>query len=273
VTRVVLALANGRQIPFEVRTDLKGPACFALSVRKCGSTLFNQLCRELAHASGRNFVPVDSTFFWNNVVAKEFTDDPSLLELVQPQNVYGEFRDMPLALLASELFRTGPKLLMIRDLRDALVSEYFSIAYSHPVPVQTLEGNKVTQLMLKQRSLALAHDLDTVVLRRAHAMAKTVLRFAPILDLPGLTVLKYEDYVFRKRALVDRIVESFGLTISDATASRLASSVDIRPEKEDPRAFVRHVTPGDHREKLRPRTIEKINLRLGKAMELFGYSL
>jgi hypothetical protein len=68
-------------------------------------------------------------------------------------------------------------------------------------------------------------------------------------------------------------VDRFGWTITDEQAGQLASFVDIRPEKEDPTAFVRHVAPGDYREKLRPETIDKINRKLKPAMELFGYSL
>ena len=273
MTEITLALANGRRIPFEVTSGLDGPTYFVLSVRKCGSTFFNYVCRHLAWANGKNFVPVGSTFFYNNVVAAEFTNDTALLDLIRPQNVYGEFRDMPNALLASDLFRAGPKIFMIRDLRDALVSEYFSNAFSHPIPDESSVGNKVTEMMLKQRSLALGEGLDQAVIRRARPMSKTVLRFAPILELQGTTVLKYEDYVFNKRALVDKIVESFSWTIRDDLARQLASFVDVHPEKEDPRAFVRRVAPGDYREKLRPETIKRINKTLRSAMELFGYSL
>lgn len=271
--RIDLTLSSGRRVAFEITLGLDGPAYFAMSVRKCGSTFFNQLCQKLACANGRNFVPVGDTFFWNNVVAREFVNDASLPELVQPQNVYGGFRDMPSALLASDLFRTGPKLFMIRDLRDALVSEYFSNAFSHPVPDENSSGNQVRQLLLQQRHLALCHDIDNAVIQQSRAMRQSVLNFAPILELEHTTVLKYEDYVFNKRALVDKITDTFGWTIGEDQARQMASSADIRPEKEDPRAFVRRVTPGDHREKLRPETIEKLNVMVGPVMELFGYTV
>jgi len=271
--QTVLTLANGHRIAFEVTPGLEGPAYFALSVRKCGSTFFNELCQKLACANGRNFVPVGDTFFWNNVVAREFVNDASLLDLIRPQNVYGGFRDMPSALLASDLFRAGPKLFMIRDLRDALVSEYFSNAFSHPIPDENSAGNNVRQLLLNQRDLALGEDIDTAIIHQSGPMSQTVLKFAPILELEHTTILKYEDYVFNKRALVDKIVETFGWTIGDDQAKQMASSVDIRPERENPRAFVRRVTPGDYRGKLRPQTIEKINMMLRPAMELFGYTV
>jgi hypothetical protein len=46
---------------------------------------------------------------------------------------------------------------------------------------------------------------------------------------------------------------------------------DIRPKNEQPTAFVRKVTPGDHREKLSSECIAKITETLRPAMDLFGY--
>lgn len=270
MTQISLNLANRRCIEFEVSCGLGGPAFFVLSIRKCGSTIFNKICRSIADVNGHRFVHVGDTFFWNNVDVGDYVNDPALLDLVRPGNVYGGFRDMPTILVNSELFRTSPKLLMVRDPRDALVSEFFSIAYSHPLPEGG--GTDVTQMLLKQRELALQSGIDATAIRRASLMSKTMLDYASILGFEQTTVLTYEKYILDKPSLVRAVGRAFGWRIDDEQVSRIDSWADIHPVKEDPTAFVRHVTPGDHLEKLKPATIATINEILRPAMELFGYS-
>ena len=47
--------------------------------------------------------------------------------------------------------------------------------------------------------------------------------------------------------------------------------VDIVPESEDQSQFVRKAVPGDHRIKLQPETIKKLNHRLGDILDLYDY--
>ena len=103
-------------------------------------------------------------------------------------------------------------------------------------------------------------------------MCRTMLEYAPIMELADTAVLKYEDYILDKRALIGAITCAFGWTINEAQTSQILSWADVRPERENPTAFVRRVTPGDHREKLKPQTIAKLDKTLRPAMELFGYS-
>jgi hypothetical protein len=45
----------------------------------------------------------------------------------------------------------------------------------------------------------------------------------------------------------------------------------VLPDAEQPTAFIRKVTPGDHREKLSPTIIEELNGVFADEMHLFGY--
>jgi len=86
-------------------------------------------------------------------------------------------------------------------------------------------------------------------------------------------VVRYEDYVFSKPELVGLMAEQFGFIVTDAQIDEMMSWADVRPEKEDPTAFIRHVTPGDHREKLLPATVAALNEILKPALSCFGYPL
>jgi sulfotransferase family protein len=269
--QIDVTLADGRAVTFDVERDLDGPAFFLLSIRKCGSSIFNNISNALAQANGRNYVNVGDRFFRANVTEKYWAADPGLRRILSPGNVYGGFRMLPSAFVESELFQTSPKLLFVRDLRDAVVSLYFSNAYSHPIPKADSASGDVSALMLRLREEALTHEIDEAALRLAVAMRVTAMEYEAIIDWPSVTVLRYEDYIFDKPALIDVIVERFGWDVTDEVKRDILEWADVRPTEEDPTKFIRRVTPGDHIDKLQPETIAKLNEMLGPALEMFGY--
>jgi hypothetical protein len=216
------------------------------------------------------------------VVAVDWLNDPALRALVHPGNIYGGFRNMPLALQGLPLFDTAPKLLMVRDPRDALVSEYFSNAYSHSVPDPQDGADAVAVQMLAKRQQALSQHISEWVLRAARGMNNTMMQYASLLhrgqgpkreQAPGSTlVLKYEDMIFEKPTLIRHLAAQFDLEPAPEHVADVMGWADQRPAVEDPRAFIRKVVPGDHLEKLDRPTIEALNTILAPAMSLFGYA-
>jgi hypothetical protein len=269
--QVTIAMRNGRRIAFEVDFGLEGPAYFVFGVRKSGSTLLNRIAAELSRLNRRRFIDVGGTFFRQNVLAIDWQFDPALPEILYRGNVYGGFRDMPFSLLSNKLFENSPKVLIVRDPRDALVSEYFSNAYSHPLPEQTAESSDTKALMERHRQQALQSGPDTYVLEQARDMARTITEFAAVAKASTTMLVKYEEYVFNKRQLIWNIAQHFGWTVDEDSIVNILQWADIRPETEDPRAFIRKVTPGDHREKLQPATIVRLNTVLLRTMRLLDY--
>jgi hypothetical protein len=272
VARVTVNLASGQQVPFQVDKDLGGPAYFVLGIRKCGSSLFNKLVIDLAKLNNRTFVNVAGRYFTSNIAAKDWVKDPANCAILYGGNVYGGFRIMPAAFAKAPLYREGKKILMVRDPRDALVSEYFSNAYSHRTPRRTQDAAPITDMLEKFRREALNTNLDEYVLKRARSLLSAFLGYVNQLNSPSMTVVKYEDYIFRKPDLIRLIARDFDMRVDDAQIAAIMAWADIRPEKETPTAFVRRVTPGDHREKLRPETISKLNTIMKPAMDTFGYA-
>jgi hypothetical protein len=178
---------------------------------------------------------------------------------------------MPGILRTSDLFRQSPKLLMVRDPRDALVSQYFSNAYSHPIPETTGDNVQVVELMQRQRAEALAMGVETYVISHARGMKRTMMAYRRVAADPSTTILKYEEYIFDKPALMRIVCERIGWQIDEALIGEIMTWADVRPGQEAPTAFIRKVTPGDHREKLSAEAVENINAVLAPAMDLFGY--
>jgi Sulfotransferase domain len=268
---MIIELATGGRVSFEVDLDARGPACFVLGIRKCGSSLLNMLCRHLAMLNHRRFVDVGGTFFFENVPEPDWEGDSAIAELFRDGNVYGGIRALPAALAEQPIFRDGRKMLLVRDPRDALVSLYFSNAYSHPIPTRRDSNSPTTDLMERLRHTALNSAIDAFVIQRANAMRRTFLGYLDVARSPGTVVVKYEDYIFRKPELVRLIASQFGWTADDDQIDAMMTWADVRPAAEDPTAFIRRVTPGDHRNKLRPATIAALDTSLKPAMEAFGY--
>ena len=271
--RIQITLSNGRTVEFEVDVGGDGPACFALSVRKCGSTIFNQMCAALARRNKRHVVHVAQPFFHANVRVADYINEPSLRDLMHVGNVYAGFRNMPAPLCGHEVFEKGLKVLMIRDPRDALVSLYFSTAFSHPVPVPKEGGSdEVARTLEKKRAQTQRMSIEEFVKSEARGMLKTMQAYGRIIHDPTLTVLRYEDYIDDKRALLLRVAECFGWETDERSILSILRWADVRPSEENPRQFIRKVTPGDHKEKLGHGTIAEITEILRPSMDMFGYT-
>jgi hypothetical protein len=258
-------------IDFQVAEDQSEAPCFALGVRKSGSTMLHKLVMFLARKNNTNAVDIPGTFFKRGYVVQDWVK-ADLSHVVQRGNVYVGFRSYPTNFDRYEHFRNGRKIFMFRDPRDALVSQYFSDAYSHSLPSKETEvGAKATEAFLKKREETLATDIETYVMKHAKSFDSTLMQFAPLLDDPTCLTLRYEDYIFQKKRLIHKILNHFEWSCAPGHIEALLKTIDEVPSSEDKQRFVRRVIPGDHRNKLTPEAIRKLNNRLKDVMHLFDY--
>jgi hypothetical protein len=263
-----------RGVKFQVDDNKDGPAFFILGVRKSGSSMLNRVAQLLSRYNGYKFVDVAGSLFSNNVRVGEWIKDRSFGDILRPGNVYGGFRNCPLGAQENDMFVGGKKVLLVRDPRDALVSEYFSNAYSHSLPeaqgVVTEEGG-AREGLLRERQKALATTIDEYVISRAKMMGRTLNEYMPLIDDDNLVLLKYETIIFAKEAMIGRMVRHFGWQAKPKQLEAILRWVDVRPEKEDPQQFIRKVTPGDHKDKLQKATIARLNRDLRDVLEKLEY--
>jgi hypothetical protein len=213
-----------------------------------------------------NVVDVPGTFFRKGLAVEDWIEI-DLRPLLRPQNVYSGFRNFPANLEHVPEFQMGLKIFMFRDPRDSLVSQYFSDAYSHQLP----SGGRGREVFLLKREEALNTDIDDWVLKKSGSMAKTMLGFQPVLHDPKCLCLRYEEFLFQKARLIQKILLHFGWTLQRGPKERLLSELDVVPESEDQTRFIRKAVPGDHRVKLRAETIRRLSNRLEKVLRLYDY--
>ena len=266
-----ILLSNGRTISFEITRQPGRGAFFILGVRKSGSSVLNQMCAALSQFNNYKFVDVAGIMFNNNITVRSWANDPVINELLTEGNVYGGFRVMPFAFSKSSIFRSAKKVLLIRDPRDALVSEYFSNAYSHVIPAASGDRAEVNRQMTELREKALNTNIEDSVLSMAPNLNRTILGYSSVCRDAATLLLKYENVILDKRRLIESICTHFGWNVNEQLITNILGWADVIPPKEDQKAFVRKVVPGDHKEKLSQKTISKLNRMLKPAMELLGY--
>lgn len=173
-------------------------------------------------------------------------------------------------------------LLHLRDPRDVLTSMFYSYCYSHmgelpggtgyrqdiaekgvdwfvlhmsEAPTPSLTGDYGTGAGLT--------DLFGNVRQRYQDYATR------LLPLEGATLLKYEDMMERPDVWVGQIAAALGLEdvagLKDIVAGDGAAT-------EDPWAHRRQAAPGDHRRKLKPETIERLNALYAPTLQALGYT-
>lgn len=255
-------------VEYQIQDRPDHAAYFVLGVRKSGSSVLNSIVEALSRFNGLNFVDVAGKMFEHGIPVSEWQEDENLSDILAPGNVYGGFRNSPKAFYRSELYRDSRKIFLVRDPRDALVSEYFSNAYSHSIP----EAGAERESMLRLRDSTQAASIEQYVIRMARPLKAVLRDYRRLEDDPNCIRFRYEDVIFEKGKLIDDICAFFGWEIHENQRSAILGWADVRPQQERPTEFIRRVTPGDHSEKLSSRTITRLNRIFSGELARYGYS-
>jgi hypothetical protein len=270
---VTIAAGDGGRLVFKVAADLGSTMApvFSLGVRKSGSTMLHKVVHYLARRNNVNTVDVPGTFFRQGFTVADWMKS-DLSTVIAPGNAYLGFRSFPANLTALPAFASAKKIFMFRDPRDALVSQYFSDAYSHSLPSRDTEkGAQAAENFEKKRAEALATDIETYALKHARSIDNTLLAFGGMLTDPTCLLLRYEEYIFQKKRMIHKILNHFEWSCAPGQVEALLKIVDEVPDSEDKQRFVRRVVPGDHRAKLSPEAIRRLNNLLRESMRLYDY--
>jgi len=164
-------------------------------------------------------------------------------------------------------------VLMIRDFRDLLVSEYYSIAYSHVAPYK--QGNKY-ELFVEQRIKARKSAIDEYAVTESNRLYNTLQRYKTLLidKYPNVYITKYEDMINDFRGWLNNLLYSCELNIRpDFFTALLERNERIRPKDEDVQRHIRKGKSGEYKEKLNQETIEYLNAKFSPMLLTFGYRL
>jgi len=245
--------------------------CYAFSLHKAGSTLLHNMINDVCRISKIPGFSIPDILFKEGVFEKEWEGDERILGLIKPGRVYFGFRQLPNILLAPSLnLKEKKSVLLVRDPRDALVSQYFSYGgknISHKLP----EKNK--EAFLENARTTANLDIDEYVIAAAPNYLEKLNAYKNTLNFENVLLFKYEEIYFDKRKFLSEIFKYFGLSVEENIIDIVAKRNDIRPEVEDASKHIRKGSPGDHVNKLRAESIKKLDEIFAETCAWYGYKM
>lgn len=252
---------------FHKLTDMSSIVLY--TVHKAGSTFVNgllaQICRrlEIEHHTENDarYNMLNSTVSW-----KQY------LESNVETGCFGPIRAAAKLPIFPDNLDEHSILLHLRDPRDVVTSMYFSKAYSHRVKPGVFE------ITPEEREQMRAEGIDRFVIRFAKLLRpKYDKLYEELNGRPNVTTVHYEDMVLNFPAWLDQVLNAFeGIRVPAKKARNLLLPQSVRRmglkhhllktnqsafdvSEENVFSHKRKVTPGDHREKLKPATIAELN--------------
>ncbi len=245
---------------------------FILGVRKSGSTLLNKVILDLCYHNKVPTFSIADRAFEQNLLVKDWQNCQELKQVVKDGIFYIGFRNFPTFIAQDSLFKDRKKIFLVRDPRDAIVSEYFSVAYSHSLP-KASESNEggAREDIIRRRNESKFQEIDEYVLKNATHMNKTIMDYANSLTLDdqNLKVYRYEDVITQKRPWIKDMAQFLDLDLPESLLENLLQRHDVIPNKEASNKFIRKALPGDHKDKLKPETIQKMDLIFSDILNKF----
>ncbi len=254
-------------LPFSDRGEWQSGIAFA--VRKSGSVMLNRILKALCEHRNIPFVSIPDAFFRWGVPLDEAPEDTS--KLFKPNGYfYGGFRRWPVA-FDIPILSTARSVLLLRDPRDRLVSDYYSMRESHSEPGKSLRGVREE---VTWREKARSMDIDAYVREMAPSVRTDLERYRDELCAKyPVKIYRYEDVIYNKRDWIGDLVSHYGWDVPADVIAEIAAENDVIPESEDTANHVRQVHPGNYRDKLSPATIDFLTDYFQGVMGDFGYNL
>lgn len=245
--------------------------CFAFSVHKSGSTMMNKMIRDVCNRCDVPNISIPNFFFSEGISPSVWKGDEKLVPVFTKDILYYGFRFLPPVLQEPSVkLRNCRFVLLVRDPRDALVSQYFSYGKtsgSHALPKKNTEAFIAAREALPERSI------DEYVIDLSRQLRRKLEEYRDSLNFDLGLARRYEDVFFDKETFLGEVFEHFGVDVPKEVITEVAEKHDIRPEKEDETRHIRKGTPGDHREKLLPETITQLNDIFRDVGGFYGYKM
>ena len=229
------------------------------TVHKSASTFIKNSIIGLVNGK---LIPVNLPGYLPPKKHKLYFNDTKKMEkvLLEQGFFYGAFRDY-YNFSNLDKFKV---LLVLRDPRDVLTSMYFTVLYNHPI------GRKE---VIDKRKEFEKFTIDEFVLDQAYEFKKKYGAYSKyLLNRSNVLFLKYEDMITDFPAWLSRLSDFLEVDNPDYI-DNLIKKTSFKVKKEDKNSFIRNIQSGDHKNKLQPETIGKLNEIFKDDLIEMGYAL
>jgi hypothetical protein len=243
----------------QAKTNKKSALFF--TVHKSASTFFNWYLKDLANETGHIYVDVNGYFGTQGPKGLIAQQQPEFINKVFRKTgfIYGPLRNY----IPVTNIEDYPVVLILRDPRDVLTSQYFSIRNSHPL---------VTPQLIERRKKALQSTIDEHVLSQADRFVKTYTEYLDnIYGKKNVLFIKYEELITDFKSCLIKMNSHCELGLTETQVNNLDKSDSFKKKKEDQHTHIRKISSGDHKEKLKPETIEILNKKFETILRILNY--
>ncbi|WP_339366800.1 sulfotransferase domain-containing protein [Gloeocapsa sp. PCC 7428] len=237
------------------------------TTRKCASTYMNNCIRYL-NEKYLHLISVDlASYIWHYSTQEVY----KLLEEKQAEVfrtngiLYGPLRQyIPINKLEKYCI-----VLMLRDPRDVVVSNYYSIGYSHTLPFNERQQKD----FLQYRQRVQQQTVDEYVRERAERFHQIYSEYCNFLIKDrNIKWLRYEDFIQNFDSWVKQLGECFNVDIEEKDINALFELKGGGKKVEENKLnHIRKATPGDHKEKLKKETQDFLNTKFKDILSTLNY--
>jgi hypothetical protein len=241
---------------------------FIFSAHKCGSTLLNRIWYDVAKIANLPIIDLEGSMFQQGFVPNDIVDDLSPVFLYSGYCYLGFRSFWPIKRNINFNFSKVKSIVLVRDIRDAMVSHYFSTIYSHTIPKMGPTSKRMKIMREKTKTV----DINKYVLDK-HFIEFYKSEFETYLQMKNKPsrFYRYEDIIFYKREWIDDMLNYIGIDIKSSKLDKIIKKHDIIPSNEDLSQHIRQVIPGNYRKHLSNSTIIKINSIFKNILKTYGY--
>ncbi len=252
------ALLSGSSQPLSDQQSI-----IVFTVHKCASSFISQSMRDLALSADVLPIDLDAYFTMTDDSRYQlYKDDRFLQQAFRKKGYYyGPFRS----------YRPIPDLdqykvvLILRDPRDVLVSQYYSAAYNHPV---------INRKILTNRKEILKKSIDEHVVVKADDFVTIYREYCDkLLHQDYVLFLRYEEMVSEFENWLNRLTAFTGTNSHPETVRKILDGTSFKVDKENKFQFKRQVNPGNYKKQLNPETINVLNEKFKDILPALGYSV
>lgn len=228
------------------------------ALHKSGSIFLLEFFRELARR-------IDVPFYSIN----NDPPDEQLVSTSDRQFLVCPLRGFVVSPLGAQHVEPNRRIFQVRDPRDILVSQYYSMGWYHT-------AERWSSTAHSRREKIQRVPLAEYCLNEACFGSPSLLdRYQPILQLPSgpqCLVVQYETMVTDFPQWVSSIMRFMGLAYRPLLKRRLVRRFGQTFTAEGEGTHKRHVTPGEHRLRLPPDVIDQLNQQYATILDRFDYS-
>jgi hypothetical protein len=231
------------------------------SVNKSASTFITSTVFKLL--GSRHLKQLKFSGLFSDKKQNEYYSDPIMMKrILKEKGYFYTFRSYYKTFPSLEKYKI---LLVLRDPRDVLTSQYFSIVYNHPLSRKEV---------FERRQKYAAVSIDDFVLEYAPRLKQKYSDYCNyLLGKENVLFLKYEDMITNFGPWLRKLSSFLEISGNDEMINKIVSETSFVVKKEDPRSFIRNIKAGDHLNKLKPETIEKLSSMFSEELIKLDYKV